>query len=740
MLKRILVVMLLITQFTCWCSRSTLADDGHVGDGVANLAPTNKWKDFLAAPRIDDSRTAPPKNLNGHFPFQVPDNPAAWESRSQQLRTRVLVATGLWPMPEKTPLNAWIGEKIQRKGFTVQKVSFESLPGHHVTGLLFRPDEELAENSRVGVLCPHGHGGRTQKYDEAGIAKKLATGEEHFAESGQMPKLARCATLARMGCSTFIFDMLGYADSIQIDFAVAHRHADPRPEEEQPTPEGWVMFSPEAEHRLQSIMGLQTWNAIRALDFVESLPEVDPERLAVTGNSGGGTQTILLGAIDPRVKASFPNGMVSTSMQGGCYCENCNYLRIGTGNVELAALMAPKPQAMTAVDDWTRDMMSDGYPQMRWLYAMIGNESDVYCREMMHLPHNFGYVARATMYQWMNKHMKLGLDDPVVEEDYQLLTEDELTVWNEDEHPAPKNTGVGHEREVCSWLDKQSGQAIQLPEDSNKAKKHFTSIIGGGWEVMLDPVMAPRSQLKMERSQDLRHDDVDAVTGVLVDDLRMAKLPIAVFRPIVPDGAQAQAGPFVIWVDPAGMQVAAGQGQELDPKLVDLVKAGATVVTGDWWNKARLVDEKRHYSAFTYAYNRTTTSERVRDLLSVIAWAKSESPAGVRVLATADAGAWAAGAISFAGGSVDKAVLDTGGFRFASVRSYKEPAFVPGAVKYQDVPALLAGCAPTPLRLFGESGNVPEITQRLYDISDAGDKLNSRNGKIEPSDLLWLAH
>ncbi len=105
------------------------------------------------------------------------------------------------------------------------------------------------------------------------------------------------------------------------------------------------------------IMGLQTWNGIRALDFLASLPDVDPKRMAVTGGSGGGTQTILLGALDDRPIASFPNGMVSTSMQGGCTCESCCLLRVGTGNVELAALFAPRPQGMTAANDWTKAMM-----------------------------------------------------------------------------------------------------------------------------------------------------------------------------------------------------------------------------------------------------------------------------------------------------------------------------------------------------------------------------------------------
>jgi len=88
----------------------------------------------------DDIRLSPKKTLNGHFPFKVPGNPAQWYERSEQLRRRVLVSTGLWPMPEKPPLEAVVFDKTQRKGFTVEKVYFQSLPGHYVTGLLFRPD------------------------------------------------------------------------------------------------------------------------------------------------------------------------------------------------------------------------------------------------------------------------------------------------------------------------------------------------------------------------------------------------------------------------------------------------------------------------------------------------------------------------------------------------------------------------------------------------------------------------
>src|ERR1041385_172309 len=107
------------------------------------------------------------------------------------------------------------------------------------------------------------------------------------------------------------------------------------------TTENWGLYSPQAEAHLQSVMGLHTWNSIRSLDFLLSLPEVDAERIAITGASGGGPQPLLRAAIDPRVSLSFPAVMVSTAMQGGCTCENACLLRGNTGNIELAPLLAP---------------------------------------------------------------------------------------------------------------------------------------------------------------------------------------------------------------------------------------------------------------------------------------------------------------------------------------------------------------------------------------------------------------
>lgn len=710
---------------------------------------------WAQAPRVradgeasGDLRGRPAKTLNDHFPFVVPDNAGQWYQRSAMLRRRVLVATGLWPMPEKPPLNAVVYGKTERDGFTVEKVFFESLPGHFVTGLLFRPTDSSGDRL-AGVLCPHGHGGRMQRLSDADLDSQIAQGAEHFRESGRTPKLARCAQLARMGCVTFIFDMLGYADSIQIPFEIAHRHQDPRPEESQPNEAGWLFFSPDADLRLQSIMGLQTWNAIRSLDFLASLPDVDADRLAVTGGSGGGTQSILLGAIDDRIEVSFPNGMVSTSMQGGCYCENCNLLRVDTGNVELAALFAPKPQAMTAADDWTRDMMNDGYPELKWLYAMIGNETDVYCRPMLHFKHNYNYVTRATMYQWMNRHLKLGLDDPVIEQNFVPLTESETSVWS-DEHPRPDQVGMEHERAVCRWFDEQSQQLLfsELPSDEESLKK-FRDVLGGAWQILFDQNLPTNSKAEVIGEESIHGMRVTKM--LLGDPSRGAEVPLLAVR-----GGSGPTKTTLIWTLEKGKDAAFDDNGRPTALLTALVDRGLTVLIpdlmgqGEWGSKAgttgqRLVDDSRSYSAFTYGYNRTLAAERCADLLLVVAHAakpdseQPSQPGQVCLLGSDGSAPWAAPAAALAGPMIARAAIVSNGFRFSEVRDYRDPKFVPGAVKYGDLPVLFALRAPHPLMLLGEAG-MPDVVTQVYKAAGAIETAKTMgNGDVTDTTIKWLA-
>jgi hypothetical protein len=692
------------------------------GTGVAESADQSAHQVLDSGQQPDDIRLKAPKDLNGYFPFEVPDSPAAWEARRAELQQRVLVATGLWPMPRKTPLNPVIHGKVERDGFTIEKVYFESLPGHFVTGMLFRPSV-AADRPGPAVLSPHGHGGRFHEASEEKIKQQIANGEEFLPQSGRMPKIARCAQLARMGCVTFIYDMLGYVDSQQISYDIAHRYKAPRAELEGP--DDWGFYGVQAEARLHSILGVQTWNGIRALDFLESLPDVDPARIAVTGGSGGGTQTILLGAIDDRPVAAYPNGMVSTSMQGGCTCENCSLLRIGTGNVELAALFAPRPQAMTAVNDWTRAMMTKGYPELKQLYTMLGVPENVDCVEMLQFPHNYNAVTRRLMYSWMNRHLNLGLDEPIVETDWPLFTDEEAALWT-DEHPAPPG-GIDYERQLLKQLDERDREVLfDHAPGTPTERREYSRMIKAAWQTIIGRELPNAEDIqrkkvwKEERAGYLEFGDLLTLTS------RNEQLPLVSMYP----KATAWNQQVVLWVDghgKSGMFV----GDDLHPQVSQLLNAGYAVVGLDMVGQGefttnretltenRLVDNPRTYAGYSYTYNNTLFVQRVHDLLTVTAWVNGDehSPQALHAIGVNGGGPLLAAARVVAGAQLSNVAVLTEGFRFRGLARWQDAQFVPGAVKYGDLPGLLALSAPHPLWV----GNEPElpVVKESYNLSNA---------------------
>ncbi len=352
-----------------------------------------------AGQELTDSRTGPLRTLDSYAPFKPPATLEAWKKRRQELREQVLVATGLWPMPVPCPLQADIHGKLDMGRYTIEKVSFVSMPGHYVTGNLYRPKN--VRGKVPGILSPHGHWADGRFYDAfmdrngaKVIFDQLANGAEFTVDAARYPLQARCAQLACLGCVVFHYDMLGHADSK----AIPHR-------------EGFL--DAEAQLRLQSTMGLQTYNSVRALDFITSLPDVDAKRIGVTGASGGGTQTFILCAIDDRPAVAFPAVMVSTGMQGGCVCENCSLLRVGTGNVELAALFAPKPLGMTGAHDWTAELATKGLPELKKLYGLYGAEDKVAATVYTQFGHNYNGASGLVVYEWFNKHFKLGHSTPI---------------------------------------------------------------------------------------------------------------------------------------------------------------------------------------------------------------------------------------------------------------------------------------------------------------------------------------
>ena len=136
----------------------------------------------------DDSRLGPLKTLNGYFPFSPPKTRDEWEERAEQVRRQVQVATGLWPMPEKTPLNAVVYGKVEREGYTVEKVYFESYPGHFVTGSLYRPkgsDGKVAR--RVVSIRPFSRRSLQRIDSRRNWTTEIANKAERFEVGGRYP-------------------------------------------------------------------------------------------------------------------------------------------------------------------------------------------------------------------------------------------------------------------------------------------------------------------------------------------------------------------------------------------------------------------------------------------------------------------------------------------------------------------------------------------------------------------------
>lgn len=707
--------------------------------------------------KLADSRLQPPKDLNGYFPFHVPDSVEAWERRAAELRRRILVSNGLWPMPPKTPLNPVIHSPVERDGFTVESVYFEPVPGYFATGMLFRPSGQKGPSP--GVLCPHGHGGRLQDAGVKGVRQQITRGEERFEASGRFPKLARCAQLARMGCVVFIYDMIGYADNTQLSYELGHRFARQRPEME--SAENWGLYSTQAELRVQSIMGLQTWISIRALDFLESLPDVDPARLGVTGGSGGGTQTILLCAIDPRPVVAFPQGMVSTAMQGGCTCENTSLLRIGTGNVELTALFAPRPQAMTTANDWTKEMMTRGFPELRKLYTMLGVQDHVDCTPMPQFPHNYNYVTRARMYSWFNEHLGLGIEEPIVEEDYELLGEHvggsrskappELSVWNED-HPAPQDRGDDFERRLLARLTHQSDEQIRelWPTDAESLAR-YRDIVGGAVETIIgrtSDAVGPVERTPVKKSD---RGDYWQFTDLITLPAHREQLPVVSLHPKGRDWN----GRVVLWLTGQGTAgVFSDEGTPI-PAVRRLIENGDAVVTADLFaqgefvsddlpaDRNRVVGNPREFAGYTYTYNHSLFAQRTHDVLSLIEWIRTDKQGAtgkqIVLVGTEGIGPVVAAAGAVCGDSVARVAVVTDGFRFSQLSDYRDPNFIPGIVKYGDLPALLALNLPKSLLVIGETEQKQESPLAAVQ-STAGGNVTWKAQSDQPAEAIahWL--
>jgi len=641
------------------------------------------------------------RELNkSYFPFTPVKNRAEWKLRREQIQRRVRLAAGLYPMPEKTPLNAVIHGRIEKEGYTVEKVSFESLPGHFVTGNLYLP--KRITGKIPAVICPHGHwpNGRFMNESEAEVKKQIAMGAEKWENAAHSPLQARCVQLARMGCAVFFYDMLGYADSLQFP---EHRHG--------PSAKGLV--SPAAELNLVSYLGLQTWNSVRVVDFVSGLPYVDPKRIGCTGASGGGTQTMLIAGIDDRIAAAFPCVMVSTAMQGGCTCENAHYLRIQQGNVDIAALTSPRPLGMTAADDWTKELETKGFPDLKNLYTLLGVPERVEAHFNVQFPHNYNAVSRAQMYAFFNAHFKLGLTN-TDERDFQLLSMPELSVWDE-QHPKPTGDQVGepHEIAIVNWFKNQTANQIDplLQPASRADLRKSREILGGALEVMIGRTLPkPGESAFTLRTQDDQGDYLLQRGSTICDG---DTIETTLLYP------KKWNRDIVLWLTLRGEESVVHPDGKLSAAAAQMLKRGYAIacpqlyLIGATRNPNVYAADKRKsggayegFSGYHYGYNPTLLAERVGDALALIGAIRDDKwqrPHQIYVAGVEGAGVIAAAATALAPTAVRQLACDTGGFRFAQLDNPWDVNFVPGGAKYGDVPALLALCAPIKTTVVGET-------------------------------------
>ena len=367
-----------------------------------------------------DTAPAPPRyrTLDDRFIVRRYSSVGEWRARAAWLREHILASAGLMPKPERTPLNAVVFGERKHPDYTVSKVYFESVPGFFVTGNLYKP---IGSGPFPAILSPHGH---------------WYYGRFENSVVSSIP--GRSINLARQGFVVFTYDMIGYNDS--------RRH---------PHTPGHTYHSREFGGRREnlwglSLAGMQLWNSIRALDFLESLPDVARDRIGVTGASGGGTQTFLVSAVDDRVAVSVPVNMISLHMQGGCLCENIPGLRLDTNNVELSALIAPRPLLMvSATGDWTKETMEVEYPEMRRFYRLLSAEDRVHAVRF-DAEHNYNRESREAMYAWMARWLKNApADVKVTEEPFRPDPLPELMVFLD--RPMP-HQAVTTEQLTENWI------------------------------------------------------------------------------------------------------------------------------------------------------------------------------------------------------------------------------------------------------------------------------------------------
>jgi dienelactone hydrolase len=597
---------------------------------------------------IPDLRAARLSDVNTPWTLKSHDSLDDWNARAGQIRGHILSTFGLSGGFPANPLKPRVFGRIEREGYSVEKVEFQSLPGFYCYGNLYRP---TTKGPHPGVLCPHGHchNGRFEDSDEA------------FAS---IP--GRCINLARQGHVVFSYDMVGYNDSWQIP----HRGLGGRLQDL------WGI----------GVMGLQLINSSRSLDFLQTLPDVDPGRIGCTGASGGATQTFMLTAVDDRIKVAAPVNMISAHMQGGCNCENQAGLRVDINNVEIASTMAPRPMIMvSATGDWTVNTPDLEYPAVREIYRLF-NAEDRIVSAQVDAGHNYNRESREHVYSFFGKWL-LGIDDPerFREQPFRMEARPQLRVTHSRPRPSSALPPDGVQDQIKKTVTRQVSASKARTKDS------LRQALG----------IDPDPDVSFEHLGQTR--TPTHTTTRLVLDRSGDRIPALHLTPLGRKRATA-----VLFHPEGKSALFSGQGRP-GPFVKSLLQSGVAVVAPDLF----LTGESAHDSApdresragHFATYNLTDAQCRVQDMVTVAAYAGGR---GGRVLI---AGLKGTGVDTLLArpfmSRIHATFVDTAGTRPSSDAWWADHTYIPGIRQAGDITASAEILAPAHLALFSTGFDFP---------------------------------
>lgn len=671
-----------------------------------------------------DRRLGPPRRVSEGIEFKPYADRTSWEARAHYLREKSLVAAGLWPLPKKCPLGAVVTGTLDCGDYTVENVYFASYPGFYVTGSVFRPK---GKGPFPAVLCAHGHAklGR--------LAGSQLTSRDGKPNADPWPYQARGAGLARLGCIALLYDMVGYADAQQV------RHPTDAPKIR--VREGTDDFEGlEFEMYCLSSLGLQTWNSIRAVDYLLSRPDVAADRIAVTGSSGGATQTLMLMMTDERIAAAAPVCMVSTGFQGDCTCEQSALGKLGTDTVEFCAAFAPKPLIVVgATGDWTKEIIEKGGPEIRASYQLLGaaDRSSVVRYEA---PHNYNRRSREAVYDWFNRWLQSGNPKPTPERAFEPIPPERLAVFTS-QHPRPADAldAVGLKRLLITSSQQQLAES--RPTDAEKLRE-FRRIVGTALEHMVATQLPRPDQVAAESLGFVERKDFRAERLLLSRQGGGEQVPAILFVPKKPSGSG------VVLVHPGGKAELIAPSGDPGPLLADLLEKGQTVLaidaflTGEYHPPGKTAAAPDARIGFFACFNRTLLAQRVHDVLTAVAYLRGKPDMkSVNLVGLQEAGPWCLLARGLCGDAVSRTAVDVNGFSFRSVKDVDDPMYLPGALRYGDLAGLAALVAPGELFL-SNAGDFDTTwikdAYRTANVSSGSERLRIERKPAQQEIVSWL--